>query len=301
MIESEWLAGQFEQQRGHLRAVAYRMLGSLAEADDAVQEAWVRASRADGTTIENMRGWLTTIVARVSLNMLRARKSHAEESLEAHLPDPVVTSEGSWQPEEEALLADSVGLALLVVLDTLAPAERLAFVLHDVFKLPFDEIAPMVDRTPAAARQLASRARRRVKGAGEAAPDRDRQRQRQVVDAFFAAARAGDLEGLIALLDPAVVLRADFGKRRAPAPAVTRGPSAVAALALTGARLSNAKLIPVLVNGSAGVVVMVAGRPFSMMGFIVAGGRIVEIDAIVDPGRIATIAGAAIRQAATPP
>lgn len=301
MIESEWLAGQFEQQRGHLRAVAYRMLGSLAEADDAVQEAWVRASRADGTAIENMRGWLTTIVARVSLNMLRARKSHAEESLEAHLPDPVVTSEGSSQPEEEALLADSVGLALLVVLDTLAPAERLAFVLHDVFKLPFDEIGAMVDRTPAAARQLASRARRRVKGAGEAAPDRDRQRQRQVVDAFFAAARAGDLEGLIALLDPAVVLRADFGKRRAPAPPVTRGQSSVATLALTGARLSNAELIPVLVNGSAGVVVMVAGRPFSMMGFIVAGGRIVEIDAIVDPGRIATIAGAAIRQASTPP
>jgi len=295
MAESEWLAKQFEGQRGHLRAVAYRMLGSLAEADDAVQDAWLRASRAEGAPIENMRGWLTTIVARVSLNMLRARRAHREESLGAHLPDPVVTGEGSLQPEEEALLADSVGLALLVVLDTLAPAERLAFVLHDVFKLPFEEIAPMVDRTPAAARQLASRARRRVKGASATAPDRDRQRQRQVVDAFFAAARAGDFDRLIALLDPNVVMRADFGKRKAPAPAVISGPSSVAALALTGARLPNAKLIPVLVNGSAGVVITVGGRPFSMMGFIVAAGRIVEIDAIVDSRRIATLAGAALR------
>ncbi len=295
MAESEWLAKQFEVQRGHLRAVAYRMLGSLAEADDAVQDAWVRASRADGATIENMRGWLTTIVARVSLNMLRARKTHGEESLNAHLPDPVVTGEGSSHPEEEALLADSVGLALLVVLDTLAPAERLAFVLHDVFKLPFDEIAAIVDRTPAAARQLASRARRRVKGASATTPDKDRQRQRQIVDAFFAAARVGDFDGLIALLDPKVVLRADFGKRRAPAPAVTTGPSSVAALALTGALLPNAKLIPVFINGSAGVVITVGGRPFSMMGFIVADDRIVEIDAIVDSRRIAALAGAVLR------
>ena len=295
MTEDEWLAKQFEEQRGHLRAVAYRMLGSLAEADDAVQDAWLRASRADGAAIVNVRGWLTTIVARVSLNMLRARKGHREESLDGHLPDPVVTAEGSLQPEEEALLADSVGLALLVVLDTLAPAERLAFVLHDVFKLPFEEIAPMVDRTPAAARQLASRARRRVKGASAKEPDKDWRRQRQVVDAFFVAARAGEFDRLIALLDPDVVLRADFGKRRAPAPAVTRGPSAVAALALTGARLPDAKLIPVLINGSAGVVITVGGRPFSMMGFIVAGGRIVEIDAIVDSRRIARLARAAIR------
>jgi len=295
VAESQWLTKQFEEQRGHLRAVAYRMLGSLAEADDAVQDAWLRASRADGASIENVRGWLTTIVARVSLNMLRARKTHGEESLGAHLPDPVVTREGSSQPEEEVLLADSVGLALLVVLDTLAPAERLAFVLHDVFKVPFEEIAPMVDRTPAAARQLASRARRRVKGASAAAPDRDRRRQRQVVDAFFAAARAGNFDGLIALLDPNVVMRADFGKRKAPAPAVTTGPSSVALLALTGARLPNAKLIPVLINGSAGVVITVGGRPFSMMGFIVAGGRIVEIDAIVDSRRIAMLAGAALR------
>lgn len=295
MADSEWLAKQFEEQRGHLRAVAYRMLGSLAEADDAVQDAWLRASRADGASIENVRGWLTTIVARVALNMLRARRTHGEESLAGRLPDPVVTSEGSSQPEEEALLADSVGLALLVVLDTLSPAERLAFVLHDVFKLPFEEIAPMVDRSPAAARQLASRARRRVKGAGAVAPDRDRQRQRQVVDAFFAAARAGDFDGLIAMLDPNVVLRADFGKRRAPAPSVTTGPSAVAALALTGARLPNAKLIPVLINGSAGVVITVGGRPFSMMGFIVANGRIIEIDAIVDSRRITKLAAAAMR------
>ena len=295
MTESEWLARQFEEQRGHLRAVAYRMLGSVAEADDAVQDAWLRASRAEGAAIENMRAWLTTIVARVCLNMLRARKTHPEEWLDAHLPDFVVTGPDSSQPEEEALLADSVGLALLVVLDTLAPAERLAFVLHDVFKLPFEEIAPMVDRTPAAARQLASRARRRVRGASAIAPDKDRQRQRQVVDAFFAAARAGDFEGLLALLDPNVILRADFGRRRAPAPAVTTGPAAVAALALTGARLPNSKLIPVLINGSAGVVITVGGRPFSMMGFIVAGGRIVEIDAIVESRRIATLAAAALR------
>jgi RNA polymerase sigma-70 factor (ECF subfamily) len=271
------------------------MLGSLAEADDAVQDTWLRASRADSGAIENMRGWLTTIVARVSLNMLRARRTHREEPFEAHLPDPVVTAEGSMQPEQEALLADSVGLALLVVLDTLAPAERLAFVLHDVFKLPFDEIAPMVERTPAAARQLASRARRRVKSAGAAAPDRDRQRQRRVVDAFFAAARAGDFDGLIALLDPDVVLRADFGKSRAPARPVTTGPSSVAALALTGARLPNAELIPVLINGSAGVVITVGGRPFSMMGFIVANGRIVEIYAIVDSRRISRLAAPVLR------
>ncbi|HEV2218117.1 MAG TPA: sigma-70 family RNA polymerase sigma factor [Candidatus Dormibacteraeota bacterium] len=295
MTESEWLARQFEEQRGHLRAVAYRMLGSMAEADDAVQDAWLRASRSDGAPIENMRGWLTTIVARVSLNMLRARKTHKEESVDAHLPDFIVSSDESLQPEDEALLADSVGLALLIVLDTLAPAERLAFVLHDVFKLPFEEIAPMVERTPAAARQLASRARRRVKGVGEPPPDKDRRRQRQVVDAFFAAARGRDFDTLMALLDPNVVLRADFGRRRAPAPAITRGPSAVAALALTGARLPNAKLIPVLINGSAGVVVTVDGRPYSLMGFTVAGGRIVEIDAILDPLRIARLAGAALR------
>lgn len=297
MSGHEWLAEKFEDQRGHLRAVAYRMLGSLAEADDAVQDAWLRASRSNAAEVENLTGWLTTIVARVCLNMLRSRRTVRIESFDGHLPDPLLTAEGSVQPEEEALLADSVGLALLVVLDTLAPAERLAFVLHDVFKLPFEEIAPMVDRSPAAARQLASRARRRVKGASAAAPERDHRRQRQVVDAFFAAARAGDFDALITMLDPEVVLRADFGNQRPPAPVEARGPAAVAALAVTGARLPNAVLIPVLMNGAAGVIVTVRGRPFSLMGFIVAGGRIVEIDSIVDAQRVGRLAAAILRDA----
>ena len=262
MTGNEWLADRFEEHRSHLRAVAYRMLGSLAEADDAVQDTWLRASRSDAAEVENLRGWLTTIVARVSLNMLRSRHTHREESLGGHLPDPIVTSEGVYQPEEEALLADSVGLALLVVLDMLTPAERPAFVLHDVFKLPFEEIAPLVDKSPAAARQLASRARRRVKGASALAPDTDRRRQPELVDAFFAAARAGDYDRLVAVLDPNVVLRADFGKVRAPAPAVIRGPAAVAGLALTGAQLPNTELISVLTNGSAGVVITAHGRPY---------------------------------------
>jgi RNA polymerase sigma factor (sigma-70 family) len=290
VIENEWLADRFEEQRPHLRAVAYRMLGSLAEADDAVQDAWLRASRSDAARVANLRGWLTTIVARVCLNMLRSRRTHREESLSQQLPDPVITLEGSAQPEEQALLADSVGLALLVVLDTLAPAERLAFVLHDVFKLPFEEIAPLVEKTPAAARQLASRARRRVKVASIAAPDTDQRRQREVVDAFFAASRSGDFDRLVAVLHPDVVLRADFGKRRPGVPALVHGPDAVAELALAGARLPGAELIPVLINGAAGVVVTVGGRPFSLLGFIVVGGRIVEIDAIADPKRVARLA-----------
>src|SRR5689334_8768508 len=194
MNENEWLAERFEEHRSHLRGVAYRMLGSLTEADDAVQDAWLRLSRAGADEVENLRGWLTTIVARVCLNMLRARRARREESLELHLPDPIVSREGELQPEEEAVLADSVGLALLVVLDTLTPAERVAFVLHDMFEVPFEEIAPMVGRTPAAARQLASRARRRVRGADIPEPDRDLARQRDVVDAFFLAARGGDFE-----------------------------------------------------------------------------------------------------------
>lgn len=295
MAQNEWLAQQFEEQRGYLRAVAYRMLGSLDEADDAVQDAWLRASGAGTAEVANLRGWLTTIVARVSLNMLRARRVHREAALGVHLPDPLVTADGAVQPEEEALLSDSVGLALLVVLDTLAPAERLAFVLHDVFKLPFDEIAPMVERSPAAARQLASRARRRVRGASAKTPERDRQRQRRVVNAFFAAARAGDFEGLIAVLDPNVVLRGDFGKQRPQVPPITRGPEAVAALALTGARLPETELIPVLVNGSAGVVITARGRPYSLMGFVVAGGKILEIDAILDPRRVAKLASSVLR------
>ena len=290
MAQNEWLADRFEENRRHLRAVAYRMLGSLAEADDAVQDAWLRASRAEAGEVDNLRGWLTTIVARVSLNRLRARRTQREETLELRLPDPIVTPETTTQPEEQAVLADSVGLALLVVLDTLTPNERLAFVLHDVFRLPFDEIAPMIEKSPAATRQLASRARRRIGAEPAAAPDSDPIRQREIVSAFFAAARAGDFDRLIALLDPDAVLRADFGKQRVSLPPVTRGPAAVAALALTGARLPNTELIPVLVNGSAGVVITARGRPYSLMAFAITNGRIVEIDAILDSERVARVA-----------
>ena len=293
MDDNEWLADRFEEHRPHLRAVAYRMLGSLSEADDAVQDTWLRLSRAGTDEVENLGGWLTTIVARVCLNMLRSRGTRREESLGVRLPDPVISPEGTLQPEEEALLADSVGLALLVVLDTLSPAERLAFVLHDMFDLPFTEIAPMVGRTPAAARQLASRARRRVKGTGIPEPDPDLARQRDVVDAFFAAARGGDFDALVAVLDPDVVLRSDFGERRAAAPRVTRGAAAVARQAVIGA-LPNAQLHPALVNGAAGVVVTVGGRPFAVLGFTVTEGRIVEIDAIADPDRVRRIAAAVL-------
>jgi len=288
--ENEWLAERFEEHRARLRAVAYRLLGSLAEADDAVQEAWLRVGRAGARDVDNLGGWLTTIVARVSLNMLRARNVRREESYGVHLPDPVVSWEGELQPEEEALLADSVGLALLVVLDSLGPAERLAFVLHDVFQLPFEEIAPMVGRTPAAARQLASRARRRVQGADIPAPDPDRSRQRAVVDAFFSAARAGDFNNLLSLLDPEVVLRADFGPKHPDRSVVIRGAAAVARSAIMGGALASARLIPVLVNGAAGAVITVGGRPFAVMGFIVAEGRILEIHAIADPRRVRRIA-----------
>jgi RNA polymerase sigma-70 factor (ECF subfamily) len=293
MDENGWLADRFEEHRAHLRAVAYRMLGSLAEADDAVQEAWLRVSRSGAGGVENLGGWLTTIVARVCLNMLRSRKIRREQSLETGLPDPVVSRDGKLQPEEETLLADSVGLALLVVLDTLAPAERLAFVLHDVFGVPFEEIAPMVGRAPAAARQLASRARRRVQGANLPAPDPDLSRQREVVDAFFRAARGGDFDALVAVLDPDVVLRSDFGARRPAAPRVIRGAAAVAGQALLGA-LPAARLHPALVNGAAGVVITLGGRPFAVMGFLVAGGKIVEIDAIADPERVRRIAAAVL-------
>src|ERR687885_1935836 len=235
MDESKWLADRFEEHRAHLRAVAYRMLGSLTEADDAVQDAWLRLTRSDTNEIDNLGAWLTTVVARVCLNMLRARNVRREESLEAHVPDPIVSPEGELQPEEEALLADSVGLALQVVLDSLAPAERLAFVLHDMFELPFEEIAPMIGRNPAAARQLASRARRRVKGAKVPEPDPDLARQRVVVDAFFSAARGGDFDALVALLDPDVVLRADFGAKRPAVSKVTRGAAVVARQALLAA------------------------------------------------------------------
>jgi RNA polymerase sigma factor (sigma-70 family) len=282
--EHEFLAERFEDHRAHLRAVAYRMLGSVSEADDAVQEAWLRLGRSDASGIENLGGWLTTVVARVCLNMLRSRRSRREEPLEVHMPDPVVSSEDGGDPEYEALLADSVGLALLVVLDTLAPAERLAFVLHDMFAVPFDEIAPIVDRSPTAVRQLASRARRRVQGATPS-PDTDLRRQREVVDAFFAAAREGDFDALVAVLDPDVVLRSDGGAARPAASALVHGARAVAERALMFAHLSPF-VRPALVNGVAGVVVAPRGRPFSVMSFTVAGGKIVAINALADPTRL---------------
>ncbi|MEX0667750.1 MAG: RNA polymerase sigma factor SigJ [Acidimicrobiia bacterium] len=291
MDENEWLADRFEEHRAHLRAVAYRMLGSLNEADDAVQDTWLRVSRAGASEVENLGGWLTTIVARVCLNTLRSRNVRREDSFGVHLPDPVISPEGALQPEEEAVLADSVGLALLVVLDTLSPAERLAFVLHDMFKLPFEEIAPMVGRSPAAARQLASRARRRVKGAEIPAPDPDLARQRKVVDAFFLAARGGDIDALVAVLDPDVVLRSDAGVKRPAASGVFRGAAAVAGQALKGA-IPRALVRPALVNGAAGAVITVGGRPFAVMGFTVSEGKIVEIDAIADPERVRRIAAA---------
>ncbi len=294
MDDHEWLAGHFERHRPHLRAVAYRMLGSLTEADDAVQDTWLRLSRSGAADVENLGGWLTTIVGRVCLNMLRSRNRRREEPLGVHIPDPVISPEGELQPEEQALLADSVGLALLVVLDTLTPDERLAFVLHDMFGLPFGEIAPIVGRTPAAAKQLASRARRRVKGAGTPATDPDPVRQREVVDAFFAAARGGDFDTLVAVLHPDVVARADFGAQRPAASVVIRGADAVARQALLGGALPAAGLHPALVNAAPGVIVTVRGRPFAVMSFTVADGKIAEIDTIADPERVRRIAAAVL-------
>jgi RNA polymerase sigma factor (sigma-70 family) len=287
-MTSEWLADRFEEQRPHLRAVAYRMLGSLSEADDAVQEAWIRLSRSDADEIQNLGGWLTTVVGRVSLDMLRSRKTRREEAAGIHVPEPVIEPEdGGTNPEYEALLADSVGLALLVVLETLTPAERLAFVLHDMFSVPFDEIAPIVGRSPDAARQLASRARRRVRGA-PATPDADVTRQRQVVEAFTAAARDGDFDRLLAVLDPDVVLRVDGGLLRADETRELHGPEAVIGQAMRFRQLAPFGK-PVLVNGAPGVVVAPGGRPFAVMGFTVANDRIVEIDILVDPERLAQL------------
>jgi RNA polymerase sigma-70 factor (ECF subfamily) len=285
MDEQPWLAERFEEQRPRLRAVAYRMLGSLSEAEDAVQEAWLRVSRADTGGVENLGGWLTTVVARVSLNMLRSRRTRREEPLELRMPDPVIGHEGRGDPEQEALLAEGVGLALLVVLDTLTPAERLAFVLHDLFAVPFEEIAPLLERSPAAARQLASRARRRVRGAAPA-PDPDLTHQRAVVDAFFAAARDGDFEALVAVLDPEVVLRADGGMARARQSVVIHGAREVAAQAAIGTRFAPF-VRPALVNGTAGAVVVAGGRLLSVMAFTVANGRVAAIDVLYDPDRLA--------------
>lgn len=285
MHESDGLVEVFEKNRPRLRAVAYRMLGSLAEADDAVQEAWLRLTRADASTVENLDAWLTTIVVRVCLNVLRSRKSRREQPLGVHVPDPIVSRADGPSPEDEALLADSVGLALQVVLDTLRPAERLAFVMHDMFDLSFDEIAPMVGRAPATARQLASRARRRVQGADVPSPDPDIGKQREVVDAFFAAARRGDLDALVTVLDPDIVLRSDTGAAHPDGSVLVRGAAAVAGRAVMFDRPAS-QVRPALINGAAGVVVSLDGQPVSVMGFTVSGGRIVEIDTMADPDRL---------------
>jgi RNA polymerase sigma factor (sigma-70 family) len=285
MTEQEWLARQFEDHRPHLRAVAYRMLGSLSEADDAVQDAWLRVGRADTSEIENLRGWLTTIVARVSLNMLRTRGTRREAALDVHVPDPIVDSAAGTDPEHEALLADSVGLALLVVLEALTPAERLAFVLHDMFAIPFDEIAPIVERSPEATRQLASRARRRVRGA-DPVPDADVAAQWEVVEAFLAAAREGNFEALVAVLDPDVVLRADGGAEGLSQH--LRGAETVAGQALMWSRV-DLTMRRALVNGAAGMVSFRDGEPFAICAITIKNGRIAELDFLADPERLAQI------------
>jgi RNA polymerase sigma factor (sigma-70 family) len=282
MDERDWLAQRFEEQRTHLRAVAYRMLGSLSEADDAVQQAWLRLSRTDTSEVENLGGWLTTVVARVSLNMLRSRKARREEPLAGRLPDLLLDRADGIDPEHEALLADSVGLALLVVLETLSPPERLAFVLHDIFGVPFDEIAPIVDRSPEAARQLASRARRRVR-ADRTVPDEDLETQRAVADAFLAAAREGDFDRLVAVLDPEVVLRADLGP--AGGSREVHGAAAVAGQALSYAQI-GLDIRPALINGVAGAVTFLDGEPFSIAALTVRKGKIVELDFFADPERL---------------
>ncbi len=285
MDDRDWLAREFEENRPHLRAVAYRMLGSLGEAEDAVQEAWLRLNRSDAKGIENLGGWLTTVTGRVCLDMLRSRKSRREESLDERLPDFILSREDRIDPERETLIADSIGLALLVVLETLTPHERLAFVLHDMFAVPFEEIASIVGCSPVAARQLASRARRRVRGAAPIS-DVDITQQRKVVDAFLAAVRAGDFERLVAVLDPDVVLRSDHipgGLKE------THGARTVAEQALMFSRLAES-VQPVLVNGAAGIVSWRAGgQVFSVMGFTIKGNQIVEIDVLRDPVRLSRL------------
>jgi len=284
--QQEWLARQFEEQRPHLRAVAYRMLGSLSEAEDAVQDSWLRLSRSDTSDVENLRAWLTTVVARVALNMLRTRRTRREQPLDVHVPDPIIDPADGTDPEHEALLADSVGLALLIVLETLSPAERLAFVLHDMFAVPFDEIAPIVDRSPEATRQLASRARRRVRGA-DPVPDADLSAQWKVVDAFIAAAREGDFDALVAVLDPDVVLRSDGGRITGLSQYI-RGAEAVAGQALMWSRVDLTRQ-RVLINGAAGMIMLMDGRPFSICAVTVKNGRLAELDFLADPERIARL------------
>ncbi len=285
MERQDWLAEQFEEHRPRLRAVAYRMLGSLAEAEDAVQDSWLRLSRSDTAEIENLGAWLTTVVARVALNMLRSRNTRREQPLDVHVPDPVIDPVDGTDPEHEALLADAVGLALLVVLETLTPAERLAFVLHDMFAIPFDEIAPIVDRSPEAARQLARRARRRVRG-NAPPPDADLKAQWQVVEAFIKAGREGDFDALVAVLDPDIVLRADGGltglSRRA------EGAETVASQALLFARL-DLVMRRALVNGAPGMVSLRDGSPFTVGAFTVRRGKIVAMDILADPERLARL------------
>jgi RNA polymerase sigma-70 factor (ECF subfamily) len=278
------LARRFEEHRGQLRAVAYRMLGSLHEADDAVQETWLRLARTDVAEVTNLGGWLTTVTGRICLNLLRSRAARSELPLDSHVPDPVVSPADGIGPEDAALLEDAVGLALLVVLDTLNPAERLAFVLHDMFAVAFDEIALIVDRSPAATRQLASRARRRIHDAAPA-PDTDVARQREVVDAFFAASRAGDFDALVAVLDPDVVLRADGGTARPTFSTIIRGAGAVAGQARTARQLAPF-VKPALINGTPGAVIAPRGEVVSIMSFVVHGGRITEIHVLGDPHRL---------------
>jgi RNA polymerase sigma factor (sigma-70 family) len=283
---TDWLAAEFQEHRAHLRAVSYRMLGSLAEADDAVQETWLRLTSADTGDVRNMRAWLTTVVSRVCLDMLRSRTARRENPLDVHVPDPVVAPAAD-DPEQHALLADSVGLALLVVLDTLSPAERLAFVLHDVFAVPFDQIGPVLDRSPAAAKQLASRARRRLRGADAPAAS-DPARQRQVAEAFLAAARGEDFESLLAVLDPDVVLRADAGTGPLGPSQLVRGAPEVAASAHRFTRLARLAR-PVLVNGTPGYLVAWNGRPLAVIGLAVRDGKITEIDILADPERLSQL------------
>ena len=289
MDKRDWLAGQFEENRPHLRSVAYRMLGSLAEADDAVQEAWLRLNRAGADDVENLGGWLTTVVSRVCLDMLRARKSRREDALEPGAPEPAAPRSSS-DPEQETMLANSVGLALLVILNTLGPAERLAFVLHDMFGLSFDDIAPIVERSPEAARQLASRARRRVRGA-ETPLSADLAQQKNVVDAFLAAARAGDFEGLLAVLDPGIVMRLDTAAAPPGVPLELRDRALIAGQAIKGgARAAQAALV----DGAVGVVIAPRGRLLMVIRFTVRDGRAVEMEAIANKDRLASMEIAAL-------
>ena len=285
MPDRDLLTDEFEHHRAHLRAVAYRMLGSLTEADDAVQEAWLRLHRSDTETVANLEAWLTTVVGRVCLDMLRSRRARREAYIGSWLPEPLVSTSHEVDPEHEALLADSVGLALLVVLETLTPAERLSFVLHDMFAIPFEEIAPIVGRSPAAARQLASRARRRIQNAAPEA-ETDVSRQRELVDAFLAAARVGDFDALLAVLDPAVVFRVDGGGLAPPAREPIVGAAAVAHDAITFARAMAQFARPALVNGTPGLVITPEGKPVAVLGFTIRQDRITAIDAIADPAKL---------------